>query len=345
MFEFIVNHCNLIVGIIGGAMLVKSVMFIKHIGGMISLFKTLGTIILGIAKIIHLDVVVKGMLSWIRHLTIAHAKSVAIAAVKVAGPWVLAIAAIAGVVKGMSALLNSNAESDEDRTSVIGVITGTLSVIKDILSNIFVGVNDIVAKLFGGQTTREKYEALAETYRAMSEGFLPVAANAKELYDKTGNKRAEEIYRETMASYSEYARTGRKFAKMAKDPYKSSVEIMRDYEKGLKVNTLEGMAEQLIPSDILNEMLGFVKDIEKSLGLVVDEGKGIKGDTDKIRKFNEQEEELRWMKAFSDRQIMQSINTSTSMSRNVNIYGMSEQGKAQMARMNVNRFPGNAAAI
>lgn len=345
MFEFIVNHCNLIVGIIGGAMLVKSVMFIKHIGGMISLFKTLGTIILGIAKIIHLDVVVKGMLSWIRHLTIAHAKSVAIAAVKVAGPWILAIAAIAGVVKGMSALLNSNAESEEDKTSVIGVITGTLSVIKDILSNIFVGVTDIVAKLFGGQTTREKYADLAQKYQAMAEEFLPVAANAEELYNKTGDKRAKKIFIETMGLYSGYDRMARKFLDMAKNPYKSSAEIMRDYEKGLKVNTLEGMAEQLIPSDILNEMLGFVKDIEKSLGLVVDEGKGIKGDTDKIRKFNEQEEELRWMKAFSDRQIMQSINTSTSMSRNVNIYGMSEQGKAQMARMNVNRFPGNAAAI
>jgi hypothetical protein len=45
------------------------------------------------------------------------------------------------------------------------------------------------------------------------------------------------------------------------------------------------------------------------------EQKGIKSDSSKIRQMQEQEEELKWLKLFSDRQIMSSINNSTSNSR------------------------------
>lgn len=58
----------------------------------------------------------------------------------------------------------------------------------------------------------------------------------------------------------------------------------------------------------------------------------IETDTGKIRRMGEQEEELRWLKAFSDRQIMSAYNNSTTISRTLNQYGVSDTSKAESAR-------------
>ena len=50
--------------------------------------------------------------------------------------------------------------------------------------------------------------------------------------------------------------------------------------------------------------------------------KGINDSNNKIKELMSQEEELRWLKAFSDRQIMQSYNSQTSMTRNITMNGV-----------------------
>lgn len=60
-----------------------------------------------------------------------------------------------------------------------------------------------------------------------------------------------------------------------------------------------------------------IKKLSPKVGDIAQKVGGVAGDTNKIRKYNEQEEELRWLKAFSDRQVMSMINQSTSNVSNV----------------------------
>jgi hypothetical protein len=71
---------------------------------------------------------------------------------------------------------------------------------------------------------------------------------------------------------------------------------------------------------------------------------GIKTDTGKIRQFNEQEEELRWLKAFSDRQIMSAYgNMTTTNNRTINMNGVSQNVMAEAYRRNRSTIPPRAA--
>jgi cysteinyl-tRNA synthetase len=70
-----------------------------------------------------------------------------------------------------------------------------------------------------------------------------------------------------------------------------------------------------------------------------------KTSSDYLKQMNEQEEELRWLKAFSDRQIIDRYNQSTSNTRNVNIYGASPNAVNHAAMLNASRFPPKAATL
>ena len=62
--------------------------------------------------------------------------------------------------------------------------------------------------------------------------------------------------------------------------------------------------------------------------------KGVKDDMGKIRDVMSQEEELRWLKAFSDRQIMSNYTYQTSTTRNVTISGASQAAVDSAAYIN-----------
>lgn len=64
---------------------------------------------------------------------------------------------------------------------------------------------------------------------------------------------------------------------------------------------------------------------------------GIQDANDKIKKISEQEEELRWLKAFSDRQIMSSYNSTTSNTRIININRASDTLEKEAFRRNAGR--------
>ena len=72
------------------------------------------------------------------------------------------------------------------------------------------------------------------------------------------------------------------------------------------------------------------------------QGKGIGDINGQIKKISDQEEELRWLKAFSDRQITSQYNNMTSYSRTVNIHGMSNSGVVEMGRRSVSTIPSRA---
>lgn len=89
-------------------------------------------------------------------------------------------------------------------------------------------------------------------------------------------------------------------------------------------------------SGLTNGVKSYFKKSEENQGKIA-------SDTNKIRKINEQEEELRWLKAFSDRQIMSSYSSTTSNSKTVNINGMSQSSLAEMGRRNIVTIPSRAA--
>ena len=66
---------------------------------------------------------------------------------------------------------------------------------------------------------------------------------------------------------------------------------------------------------------------------------GILNDTSKIRENTEQEEELAWLKAFSNRQIMSEYSSMTSNSRTININGVSQAGLMEFGRRSVSAVP------
>jgi hypothetical protein len=71
----------------------------------------------------------------------------------------------------------------------------------------------------------------------------------------------------------------------------------------------------------------------------------IESDTSRIRRYNEREEELGWLKAFSDRQIMNSYSQSTSYSRSVVVNGLSDTGRREIARLNANARSNRSGAF
>jgi len=124
----------------------------------------------------------------------------------------------------------------------------------------------------------------------------------------------------------------------------NQIDGLRNGQMGF-INVMSGVEDwyKLSNSDVQKEMLdklsmfmGVGKEMSSNLELIGD-------DTTKIREANEQEEELKWMKAFSDRQIMSSYNSMTNNSRTVNINGMSQASLAEMGRRNIATIPSRAA--
>lgn len=70
---------------------------------------------------------------------------------------------------------------------------------------------------------------------------------------------------------------------------------------------------------------GLLEKIDKKLGLSLGIGDDISTNTNLIKESMDQEEELRWLKAFSDRQIGSAYNSMTSSTVNTTINGASQQ--------------------
>jgi hypothetical protein len=94
----------------------------------------------------------------------------------------------------------------------------------------------------------------------------------------------------------------------------------------------------------IDKMLGIGADIRDSLPQnswlrsAIDKterwAKGIADNSNKIKDLMSQEEELRWLKAFSDRQIMSNYTYQTSTTRNVTLNGVSNAAMDSAAFIN-----------
>ena len=137
--------------------------------------------------------------------------------------------------------------------------------------------------------------------------------------------------------------------KQYRESYNKSIEEMNYYAKQLNeiVDTPfedldKGVAEAVESEGqtMIDEFSKWFKDL---IGITDEIDGGVKGNNNILRRFTEQEEELRWLKAFSDRQITSQYNQMTSYNRTVNINGMSQAGIAEMGRRSVTTRPSRAA--
>lgn len=159
---------------------------------------------------------------------------------------------------------------------------------------------------------------------------------------ETGNKTLQERFDKAEAEY----KAAKEKAELSK---KTIEESLTKQEKGWT----EGVAEAFKMSNDeafgeikkkIDKMLGIGADIRDSLPQnswlrsAIDKterwAKGIADNSNKIKDLMSQEEELRWLKAFSDRQIMSNYTYQTSTTRNVTLNGVSNAAMDSAAFIN-----------
>ena len=118
-------------------------------------------------------------------------------------------------------------------------------------------------------------------------------------------------------------------AKIAADAQDKYIDALKGVDEAYQIQSFEELGDKI------GDYFGQFTTLNKTV-------KGIAGNTDAIRKYNEQEEDLSWLKAFSDRQITSSYSSMTSNVRNVTFNGMSQAGMAEMGRRNISTIPSRA---
>lgn len=90
----------------------------------------------------------------------------------------------------------------------------------------------------------------------------------------------------------------------------------------------------------VNGMADSVKGIVTDFGSFIKEQLGIGDDTNNyLSQMVGEDEDLKWLKAFSDRQIMSSYHQSTQNNKTINLNGYSEQARMEIVRRNANTIP------
>ena len=103
----------------------------------------------------------------------------------------------------------------------------------------------------------------------------------------------------------------------------------------------KAMANTKSWGDLIKRMgiVDLLDGIDKKLGLSLNVQEKIKTDSGKIRQFNEQEEELAWLKAFSNRQIGSAYNQMSSQTINTTINGASDHVMISYGRRSLSSVP------
>lgn len=326
-----------IIGVLLGVGIVSKVMFLLPKLKMIIVLAAklrgpVGWIIRGLTK------VVGKLVSIIAKQGIMALKTKALAALKIAGPWVAAGAAVAGITYGIYKL-----------TGTTKTFTGWL---KGVLAAAFTGAKNVFTNVFIFFDRIADYiKALPELFKAASEDIANELDHA--INKALGKKKIkyEMVSKEELAKMSDeekkglvqngYGYTFRKIE--LGDEYISKTDEILDkiHENQMKyIDVTEGMEEAYE-----TEGASTVEWLKKLFNLnkeELNEQKGIASNTDQIKKFNEQEEELAWMKAFSNRQIMSGYSSMTTNNRTINMNGVSQNTMAEAYRRNRSTVPARA---
>lgn len=321
-------------------MIIGTVKFIKD---MMFLFRgPFGFIFSGLRKIIgHLITIgVKQSLILV--------KNKALSILKVAAPWMLLVGAIAAALKIMHHFFG---EGMSFKDFCLGFLGATVQMIQNIWQNIFTFFGRLkdkmtIAKLsvYGLILGVKKwiYEHIGGVIDWVFDTILgsdSPLTKLLSLFDVDTSALANAAKEAASGLITDTEAKLDTISNMINDIQRHQVEYI-SISKGMKEAFQSG-------GENLKHLANMAKDgIGNLLGLgKKQEGKQskIKDDTGKIRRMSEQEEELRWLKAFSDRQITSSYSSMTSNVRNLTINGMSQQGMAEMGRRSLSSMPSRAS--
>jgi hypothetical protein len=350
-----------IIGVLLGVGIVSKVMFlIPKIKFLLVLATKLrgpiGWIMKGVTRIIG------GIATIIAKHGILALKTKALAALKFAAPWALAAAAVGGIIFGVYKLSGSTKSFTEwlkDKFKTFShIMASGYKFLQNVFTNVFIFFErvgsyivelpalasaafqeiveelDKLTKKIKGQEIRPKVYIDKKQYESMTEeakkalGKVYVERSSVPSLDGRGHGVQERYF-----YFGEEQKTKSKLDEILERIQANQTQYI-DVWEGTDKALEEGWSAT---TDWLKKIFNQGEEQAKTEA-------GIKTDTGKIRQFNEQEEELRWLKAFSDRQIMSAYgNMTTTNNRTINMNGVSQNVMAEAYRRNRSTIPPRAA--
>ena len=312
---FVIDNIWWIAGLFGVLLVGKVVMIMKMIAGVGGIIRLLAIPLAFIKKILFSSIL-RPLTTRIMSLFSMIATKGLMATIKACLPALLITAAIAGAIYGILYLL-------EDVLGVtdnwVGALNGARVYWTNIFQNIFIGIDRAI--------TRAKI------------AFKELKMWALELIESVFNFFLEKI--KSIVGIIGITIESDEFKAKDTSVYqnlKSEADYLKGYLENMNyVDTLKGVDEayKATPNDLMRK-LDEIFNLEKVKAKI---SGGILNDTSKIRENTEQEEELAWLKAFSNRQIMSEYSSMTSNSRTININGMSQAGMMEFGRRSVAAVP------
>jgi hypothetical protein len=288
--------------------------------------------------------ILRGLGGIVGKLVAIIAKQGALAALKVAGPWVAAGAAVAGITYGIYKLTGTT-------KSFTGWLKGVLAAgyqgAMNAFTNVFIFFDRLGTRLkqFGLILKSGVYTIIGTVKSKFGEllgwiiGKLLDFVNSNPVLSKI--MEALDVDTAGLASAAQEW-TG----SFGKDELSEASKIASEIDELGRNITQYIDVTQGVMEAYESEGATVVAHLKTLIGLnkqQAEEQKGIKTNSDEIRRQGEQEEELRWLKAFSDRQIMSSYNSMTSNNRTINLNGVSQNTMAEAYRRNRSTIPSRAS--
>ena len=312
---FVIDNIWWIAGLFGVLLVGKIVMIMRMIAGVGGLIRLLSIPLLFIKKILFFSIL-RPLTIRIMALFSMIATKGLLAVIKACLPALAMTAAIAGAIYGVLYLLE-NVLGVTDNW--VGALNGARVYWTNIFQNIFTWIDRTIirAKIAFKELKMWALELIESVFNFFLEKIKSIVG----------------IIGITIESDKFSAKDTGVYQKL-----KSETEYLKGYLKNMNyVDPLKGTdkAYKATPDDLMR-MLDEIFNLEKVMTKI---SGGILGDTSKIRENTEQEEELSWLKAFSNRQIMSEYSSMTSNSRTININGVSQAGMMEFGRRSVAAVP------
>ena len=316
---FIIDNIWWIAGLFGVLLVGKVVMLMRMIAGVGGLIRLLSIPLLFIKKILFISILRPLTIKIMTLFSMIATKGL-LAVIKACLPALAMTAAIAGAIYGILYLL-------EDVLGVtdnwVGALNGARVYWTNIFQNIFTWIDRAItrAKLAFTELKMWGIDFVASIFNFFLEKIKSIAKVVGITIESD-----EMDFKDTSLYQG----------------LKSEADYLKGYLENMNyVDPLKGTDEayKATPDDLMNKIEnGFDKifNLEKVKAKI---SEGILNDTSKIRENTEQEEELSWLKAFSNRQIMSEYSSMTSNSRTININGVSQAGMMEFGRRSVAAVP------
>ena len=331
------DHIHMIAYLLGGALVIKVMMLVRALTFLPSLLKIATVGVGGLTKAINLLGKLTG-LSFLKMFSFSKLLSGGIKGIGVA----MRGAFLAHPIGIVATAIGGVAYAIGRATGKIGSFAGALMAVGKLAENIKHNFDLLTDDMSGTDPTKDMSNRLNETSQLMQSTSQSISIMTNQMGELANKINSGQYDKEAGMDLLEQMRIQRNDLYEQLDSLKGkfdtqNAELKAEIEKRTPRDFMEGVAElakqNVSMFDMIHgkfdEVIGVQKDIYNLSNYppwarnAVKSFLHIKDDTGKIRSKMDREEELRWMKAFSDRQIMSNYTYQTSTTRNVTLNGVS----------------------